>query len=484
MAQLPIIMGPQGPIPTSPTALRARLVSLVASTNPDYTANLPSSLIEDIASTDVGAIIISNQFMIDLINSISPFGANPFILYQLGVDVYGLQLGTPTNTSVNLIFTGTPGFIIIPGFTVTDGQFQYVCQNGGIIGSDGNSLPINAVATVAGPFAVPAGTVTGFITSVPTPIQLSVINPTNGVPSTAAETIQSFRTRTLTAGLAASTGMDRYLKTLLDNIPGVIPRLVSVRQNLNSGRYSFLVGGGDPYQVAWAIYYSILDLSFIDTPNIQILNISNTNPVVITTIDNHNLLTGMIETLNQIVGMLDGNNQNVLNGNQYSVVVIDSEKFSISVDGTLLNSYVNGGIVTPNPILQQVSILSYPDTYVVPFILPAQEFVTLLVNWNTDSTNYVSATAIAQAAQQPLIDYINGIYCGTTPINIYEMQTVFVDAVASILNGENITILNFYVSFNGIGQLPELGTGVIYGDPFSYFFTDSSSVIVNQLPSV
>jgi hypothetical protein len=484
MTELPIIMGPQGPIPTSPAELRAQLTALVATTNPGYINNLPGSLIEDIASTDVGSLIISNQFFIDLINSVTPYGANPFILNQLGVGIYGIQPAAATNTSVNVIFSGTPGFIIIPGFTITDNQYQYICLNGGVIGANGQSLIINAIATVPGQWPIPAGTVTGFITSVPSSITLSVINPTNGIPSLTTESETSFRTRTLTAGLAASTGMDRYLKTLLWNIPGVAQRLVSVRQDLSNGRWIVLVGGGDPYQVAWAIYYS-LHIPTLDSPNVNIIAMSNTSPILITTEFNHNLLTGMQETLFQIVGMnniSDGNN--VLNGIQFSVTVVSSNVFSIPVDGTALGLYLRGGIVTPNPILQTVSLLSYPDTYLIPFVVPAQEYVNMVVNWNTDSLNYVSAVAVAQAVQQPLIDYINGLYCGTTPINIYEMEQIFIDSVTSVLQSENVIILNFIISFNGVGHLPETGTGVIYGDPFSYFYTDVNNVIINRLPSI
>jgi hypothetical protein len=477
MAQLPIIMGPQGPIPTPPTTLRQQLINLVAATNPDYTANLPASLIEDISSTDVAALVIANQFLVDLINSITPYGANAFILNQLGTGIYGIQPANAGNTAVDLIFSGTPGFIIIPGFIVTDNTYQYICSDGGVVGTDGVSLPIHAIATVAGTWAVPAGTVTGFITSVPNTIQLAVTNPTDGIPSIAPETMTSFKTRTLTAGLAASTGMDRELKTLLWNIPGVIQRLVSVKQNLDTGRYSIIVGGGDPYQVAWAIYYALFGLPILDRPNIEILDISTTNPIVITTVNNHNLLTGMIETISDLEypGMWP------LDGNEYEVTVINNIQFSIPVDGTDYPPYIDGGIVSPNPILQQVSLLSYPDIYLIPFILPAQQLVTLVVNWDTNSINYVSETAISQAAAPALIDYINGLYVGNTPINIYVLEQVFTNAVSNILQAESITVLNFDVSFDGIGQLPEPDTGVIYGDPFSYFNTTSTNVLVTRL---
>lgn len=476
MAQLPIVMSPQGPVPITPAALRTRLTSLVSKTNPGYINNLPGSLIEDIASTDVGALIISDQFLIDLINSVTPYGANAFILNQLGTDIYGIQPAAATNTAVDLIFTGPPGFIIIPGFVVNDGQYRYICADGGVIGTYGDSLPIHAVAITAGTWAVPAGSVTGLTTSVPLGINLAVTNPADGIPSLATETEQSFRTRTLTAGLAASTGMDRYLKTLLWNIPGVMQRLVSVSHHPGQCKWTILVGGGDPYQVAWAIYYALGDLVSLSGPNIQIVNISNTNPVVISTAYNHNLLSGMNETLSGISG-----NLSILNGT-YPITVIDTQNFSIPVDGTLLFPYNNGGgIVTPNPILQQITLNSYPDYYLIPFIIPAQQLVSIVIQWDTNSPNYVSPQAIAQISTPAIVNYVNSLYVGITPLNLYDMQAIFIDSIADIVLSENVTVIDIQVAFDGKAQVPTPNTGVIPGDPYSYFYTTTNNVIVNQL---
>jgi hypothetical protein len=477
MAELPIIMGPQGPIPTSPATLRQQLITLVSSTNPGYTANLPASLIEDVSSTDVGAIVISNQMMIDLINSLTPYGANQFILNQLGIEIYGIQPESATNTAVDLIFFGVPGFIIIPGFVVSDQSFQYICADGGVINTNGQSLPIHAIATLSGTWAVPAGSVNTIVTSVPDNMNLSVINPTDGIPSIGTEDVSSFRSRTLTAGLAASTGMDRYLKTLLWNVPGVVQRLVSVRQNLDTGRWVILCGGGDPYQVAWCIYYALFDIQTLDRTPIQIFNMTNTDPILVTTVDNHNLTTGMLEKFTGITGGMIA-----LNEQQFSVSVLGPNTLSIPVDGTQMPYYQNGGgIITPNPILQEIFLNSYPDSYLIPFLLPAQQLVTVVLVWDTDSPNYVSSSAISQAAAPAIINYINSLYVGVAPVNIYEMQTLFVEAIADILPAENLTVIKFTISWDNITQEAVPGTGVIYGDPNSYFYTTANNVFVNQL---
>src|SRR6516165_1155238 len=153
MAILPLVMTDQGLQPAAPADLRAQLISLVAAIVPDYTANLPGALIEDISSTDTYALVESDSFLVDLVNSVTPYGANPFLLNQLGI-LYGVDHQPVTNTAVYVVFSGPPGYLIARGFTVGDGTYQYICQAGGICGLDGNTLPIYCLATVSGAWEV------------------------------------------------------------------------------------------------------------------------------------------------------------------------------------------------------------------------------------------------------------------------------------------------------------------------------------------
>ena len=122
-----------GAVPATATQLRDAEIASATALSPSLTANLPGSLIEDMASTAAGALVQQDQAFVDLVNSISPYSANSFILYQLGA-VYGVQQGIGSNTSVYVTFTGLAGFVIPQGFTVSDGNYQYTVQDGGIIG--------------------------------------------------------------------------------------------------------------------------------------------------------------------------------------------------------------------------------------------------------------------------------------------------------------------------------------------------------------
>src|SRR5271157_2456502 len=248
--------------PQTATALNQAIIAGATALAPGLTATLPGSLIEDISSTDTGACLVMDQARVDVINSITPLGANPFLLYQLGQQ-FGVTPGQTTNGSVYVVFTGSVGYVIPIGFTVSDGTNQYTVSDGGIIASSGQSQPLLAVATTSGSFAIPAGTVTQFVTSVPTTITLSVTNPLAGTPAQSAQTISSYRAQVLQAGYVASVGTSPYLKTLLGNVPGVNPNLISVR-NIPSVGWEVIVGGsGDEYLIANAIFQAMPDISLL-----------------------------------------------------------------------------------------------------------------------------------------------------------------------------------------------------------------------------
>ena len=478
-------MTDQGLQPRAPADIRAEMVARVAFTNPDYTANLPASLIEDMVSTGTAAVVESDQFLVDLINSISPRGANPFILRQLGL-TYGVLPTDATNTSVYVVFVGPPGYVVVQGFQVGDGNYTYTCQGGGIIGASGQSLPIYAVATMPGAWAVPAGSVRVLLTSVPELIAnagFGVINPADGIPATAGETIESYRDRTMTAGLASTMGMSRYLKTLLWQVPGVIKRLVSIRQDEASGRYVVLAGGGDPYQVGYAIYYALFWVGGLLTPQIEVIGISKTNPCVVQTEDNHNLTTGMVETITGVIGTGRLVDPSLGIGSQpWMITAIDPTHFSIPFDNTPIGAYVSGGVVAPNPILEEVTISDWPDHYAVEYVIPPAQTVAITATWKTDSPNYISPASVASLAATAVLAYVNNIPAGVQPLSIYELENAFLDAVDPVLPRETVTSLVFAISVEGVGVQPEPGSGVIWGDVNSYFYLDVGNLIIVESP--
>lgn len=255
---IPLNMSPTGPVPTPPATLRALLVGLVSASNPGYTSDLPGSLVEDITSTDVGAIVIIDQARVDAVNSVSPLTSNPYVTALLGQQ-FGLMQGQTTNTQVDVVFTSpTPGLVFPAGFLVSDGSHQYALAEGTIIQESLSSPQVTAVATQPGTWAVPAASVTTLISSIPATFSATVTNPQAGTPSQGPETLEAYQARVIQAGQAAAVGVIQFLKTQIQKIPGVVPRLVN--NEVAGIGWKIIVGGGDAYAVAYAIFLGVTDI--------------------------------------------------------------------------------------------------------------------------------------------------------------------------------------------------------------------------------
>lgn len=468
---IPIIIGPTGAQPQAPASLLAQLLALATAEAPGLTADLPGSLIEDISSTDVAGVALCDSAWVELLNSITPYAANPFLLNQLG-QIYGVQVGLNTNTAVFVVFAGTAGFPLNPGYLVGDGTHQYTVVDGGVIQSSGFSQPLFCVATVPGAWAVPANTVTTLGSSVPAGITLSCTNPLDGTPSAGAQTEEDYRSQVLQAGRAASTGMPSYVKTLINQVPGVQSRLVSMAQ-IDGGGWEIIVGGtGDPYAIAYAIYQADFALDSLVGSTMIVSGVTVANPGVATTVLNHGLVTG-----NVIV--ISGSTNAAYNGT-YTVGAVPNEKqFSLAVNTTSFGAYTGGGVITPNPRNQAISISDYPDVYTVQFVVPPLQVVTVTLTWNTTATNLVSDAAVQQLGATGIAAYINSIPVGQ-PINLFELQNAFQVAVASIIPTALLTRMVFSVEINGIVVRPSSGTGIISGDPESYMTATTTGITITQ----
>jgi hypothetical protein len=471
---LPTIMTSSGLQPQSPAYWLQQLLTLVIKTAPGYTANLPGSMVEDISSTDVAALLIADSCRVDLVNSVTPFGANPFILNELG-QIYGIPIGLSTNTSVFVQFFGPPGYVIPVGFICSDGVYQYVVQDGGLIDDTGSSTPLFCLASITGIWSVAPGTVNFVITSVPNDVIPSITcnNPESGIPGSGAETETHYRSRVLMAGMAASQGMASYLKTLLRNVPNVQSRLVSVRpSSYYQYAWEVICGGGDPYQIVYAIFQGVLDITSIVGSAIQISGITKVANGVVTTNINHGLITGQTGVLIQ-----NAQGMTAINNIPLTIVVLTATTFSCGINTTSFGTYTGGGIVTPNARNITVSIWDYPDTYQITFVNPPMQTVTMTVGWNTSSVNFVSDAMVAQLTIPAIVDYINNIEVGL-PISTYELDAIFLQAIGPVLDPRLIIKMIWAISINGIGVSPTGTTGVIYGDPESYFLTNSTGVSV------
>lgn len=464
---IPLVMTTAGPAATPPSTLYANLINYVSTQSPGYTV-LPGGLIDDISGTDLGAMIAMDQARVDAVNSVTPYGANAFLLAQLGAQ-FGIKQGVSSNGSVFVQFTGPAGYVFQPGFLVSDGSNQFALQEGGVIQTGGTSPLLFAVATNSGTFAIPANTVNQIVTSVPSAYSISVTNTEAGTPATTAESPQAYRARVLQAGIVASTGTSAYVNTLLQAITGVQPRLVSINQV--TGGWQIVCGGGDPYSVATAILQGVPDIAALQGSQLAVTGMAAANPVVITTNLNHGFQVGQTVT---VTGATP-----IAYNRSYTVASVTATTITTTTNGSSFGSYTGGAILTPNPRNVSVSLFQNPNTYSINFVNPPQQVVTVAVTWNTTLPSFTAGTSVAQLAAPAIQSYVNSVYVGQ-PLNLLEMTAVFQNAVSSVIAPQNITTLQWAVTINGITASPAAGTSIIASDPESYFSASATAITITQ----
>lgn len=473
---LPVVMTAAGAATQTAQSLNAQIIALATAADPGLTANLPGTLIEDIASTDTAALVLIDQAQVETINSMTPYGANLFLLNQLG-QIYGVQQGIGSNTSVYVVFSGTPGYVISSGTIVSDGTYQYITQDPTIINSGGTSASVYAVANVSGTWAVPANSVTTISSSIPSGVSLTVTNPTTGTPSTGVQTPEDYRTQVLQAGLVACTGSLAAVKTSLAQVQGVVPSLISVVEATQvTGQpiyWQVIVGGGDQYAVANAIFNSINDPGILTGSTLNVTNITKANPGVVTTGILHQYTTGEVVTITGITGMT------ALNGVPLTITVLSPYTFSVGLDTSSYSAYTGGGVCSPNPRNMLVSITNTPNTYQIPYIIPPQQPVTINIVWATTLLTAISSAVVAQYASQNISSYINGIGPGDG-INFFEIQNIFQASVENIIPTNTLITMIITATINGVTVSPPTNENVIYGDPQGYYYCPVSSISYTQ----
>lgn len=456
----------KGIISTDPADIRQAIISSIQEKVPDYTANLPGTLIEDLLSTSVGCLVFIDQAKVDLINSIAPSTANEALLDQIGI-VYGLNRKQATNGSAYVIFKGTPGFVIPRGFIISDGVHRFYVQEASVINSTGSSNQVYAVSDDDSVFDIPAHTITKIETSVRNDVTLEVDNLQDGIPGQDYESEVEYRSRLMEAAKIASTGTPSMIKTKLLNIEGVRERLLSVMPNGDG--YSVIVGGGDPVEIANAIFQTIPTIGILKPSVIAISGIKKGNPTVISTNIAYGLQTGDKVSFT-------GNYPDLV-GKEFKITYLTDNSFSIPVDTSQSLDYQGGLTLNQNSRNVNVLLRDGVDNYSIPFIVPLQQKIAIQLIWHTEVDSSLYVSAIASITIPLMVQYINNIRIGEG-INLYEIEKIFLNGVDEVFNQNFITKIDVSISINDIPQPNSELNKVIKGDPQSYFYVKRDDIVV------
>ena len=124
---------------------------------------------------------------------------------------------------------------------------------------------------------------------------------------------------------------------------------------------------------------------------------------------------------------------------------------------------------------QTITLLDFPDSYEITYVVPVQLPTTMIIHWATVvGTNYVSNTVVSAAVQTPIQEYINSLTVGQS-ISIIELERIFTEATAAVINPSSLSNLSFDVYVNSVQVIP---SGLLFpADPEGYYYINSPSDI-------
>lgn len=529
-----------GAQPTPPAQLRDALITLVTAERPGYTANLPGSLIEDIASTSVGALSLIDQAAVDLLNSLSANTANPYLLSLIGSQK-GIARGLQSNASAYVTFLGMAGFTIPKGFVVSDGANQYVVQDGGTLGNAtassytasiaGVILTVTAVASgviMVGDPVVGAGVAPGTVVTE----MLTGTGKTGTYKVNNAQTIGSQAMAGATHGestlyvVAKQFGTWAIIPNSITTIITSVPAGYALTcTNSNSGFSAITEETDDLYrarvleaELSPATGTLALVKSMIRAlPGVQarLVSVSATGKIMVGGGDPYEVAGEIYKAMFDISDLSGSSATSHAWAGTGSIALDVLTLSAVSSGVVMAGDIVSGaGMASPTVILSQltgtpgadgtyrinyaqtvssqamtgaasernqiVAIVDDPDTYYILFVVPVQQIVEIICDWSTIAPNFTANISVQTAIAEAFSNYINSIPVGM-PINVFSLQQLFLESIVAIIPPSLISAITLTVKIDGATVAPSVGTGLVYGDLEGYVVTDTNKITVNRV---
>lgn len=239
----------------------------------DGFSNIPSGIQNNLLQESVILLSQFQDMISNMMNGISPSYANDFLILELG-EAFGLKIKDKQLPNTTITFYGLPGVIIPEGVKVSnaDNSKTFITTKSDIIKENGE-VSIYCEGADYYDNIAPANSLNVLVNQIQNVNKCTNLSDT--VESTPAETVSQFRERFQIKVLANKMGTAAALDYALKSVEGVNERLCTYRtsqvreEERIKAMLEIIVGGGDDYSVANAIFNSIF------YPDILISNPSN-----------------------------------------------------------------------------------------------------------------------------------------------------------------------------------------------------------------
>ena len=155
-------------------------------------------------------------------------------------------------------------------------------------------------------------------------------------------------------------------------------------------------------------------------------------------------------------------------------VYVDETANEFNVANAIWQSGVNIAVLAGTTT---VTIQDYPDSYNIKYTKANSVVPTIAITWKSPLTN-ISNTAVESAIIAAVVAYINALAIGYG-INGTALTTVIIEAIASIVDKQNVTSLTYTVDYDGTPITP---TDTLFelSNPYDYLVITEADITVTR----
>lgn len=265
--------------PPTPQELREQLQEYLISEVPSFherPADIVSNLVDGGTAFGMWLVLQLQTFF----NGYAPSYGDDFI-FELRASEVGLRRKSSYGSSVDVKFTAPP-FTTIPEDTPITGEGlpTYLTLKTIIVGQTGEVI---TTAYCDDPIIPDIGI--GQLNQLGISLRdVTVENVSTPTKPQDDESFEEFVKRCQLQWASAKGGSVSYLLSALRAIDGVVQRAVKIQVNTN-GSYEVLIDGGDPLDIAWAMFEcgGILPNVFVSNPSLSQTNRTITQNIILNT---------------------------------------------------------------------------------------------------------------------------------------------------------------------------------------------------------